>query len=105
MVRVSLREWKARPRSGYPPDHLSSILIPFLIVTIGLAALAWRSYVLSARMERGVNTLAMQYAGYAAQISASRIDAAVGSEMSRASEEWQKVERRSPSSAELQKWI
>jgi len=105
MVRAFLAKWKASPQSGDRPDHVSSILVPFLIVTIGLAALAWRSYVLSARMETGVNTLAMQYAGYAAQISASRIDAAVGSELYRASEEWQKVERRSPSSAELRKWI
>src|SRR5437016_4263492 len=105
MVRAFLAKWKASPRSGDRPDHVSSILIPFLIVTIGLGVLAWRSYVLSVRMERGVNTLAVQYAGYAAQISASRIDAAVGSELYRASEEWQKAERRSPSSGELQKWI
>jgi len=105
MVRAFLAKWKASPKSGDRPDRVSSILVPFLIVTIGLAALAWRSYVLSARMERGVNTLAMQYAGYAAQISASRIDAAVRGELYRASEEWQQVERRSPSSAELQKWI
>src|SRR5213075_179987 len=105
MVRAFLAKWKSSPRQGDRPDHVSSILVPFLIVTIGLAVLAWRSYVLSARMERGVNTLAMQYAGYAAQISASRIDAAVRDELYHASEEWQKVERRSPSSTELQKWI
>ena len=105
MVRDFLAKWKLSPRSDDRPDHVSSILVPFLIVTLALGVLVWRSYVLSERTERGVDTLAMQYAGYAAQISASRIDAAVGNEQSRASEEWQKVERRSPSSAELQKWI
>src|SRR5205807_6564040 len=105
MVRDFLAKWKSSPRSGDRPDHVSPILVPFLIVALGLGVLAWRSYVLSERTERGVDTLAMQYAGYAAQISASRIDAAVGNEQSRASEEWQQVERRSPSSVELQKWI
>jgi signal transduction histidine kinase len=105
MVRAFLAKWKGSPRSGDRPDHVSSILVPFLIVTIGLGVLAWRSYVLSERMERGVNTLAMQYAGYAADISARRIDAAVRNELTKASDEWQQVERRSPSPAELQKWI
>src|SRR5258708_6441363 len=105
MVRALLAKLKVSPRSGDRPDHVSPILVPFLIVTIGLGVLAWRSYVLSARMEHGVNTLAMQYAGYAAEISARRIDAAVHDELYRASEEWQKVERRSPSSEGLQKWI
>src|SRR3954447_12105791 len=105
MVRDFLAKWKSSPRSGDRPDHVSAILVPFLIVTLALGVLAWRSYVLSERTERGVDTLAMQYAGYAAQISASRIDAAVGNEQSRASEERQNLERRSPRSVELQKWI
>src|SRR4051794_17822385 len=105
MVRAFLAKWKANPQSADRPDRVSSILVPFLIVTLGLAVLAWRSYILSERTERGVDTLAMQYAGYAAQIGASRIDTAVGAELYRASEEWQKVERRSPSSVELQNWI
>jgi signal transduction histidine kinase len=105
MIRALLAKWKGSRRSGDRPDHVSPILVPFLIVTIGLGVLAWRSYVLSAGMERGVNTLAMQYAGYAAEISARRIDAAVHDELYRASEEWQKTERRSPSPAGLQKWI
>src|ERR1700756_4018825 len=105
MVRALLAKLKASPQSGDRSDHVSPILVPFLIITIGLGVLASRSYVLSARMERGVNTLAMQYAGYAAEISARRIDAAVHDELYRASEEWQRVERRSPSRAELQKWI
>jgi signal transduction histidine kinase len=105
MVRDFLAKWKSSPRSGDQPDHVSSILVPFLIVTLALGVLAGRSYILSERTERGVDTLAMQYAGYAAQISASRIDAAVGNEQSRASEQWQKAERHSPSSATLQTWI
>jgi signal transduction histidine kinase len=105
MVRDFLAKWKSSPRSGDRPDHVSSILVPFLIVTLALGVLAGRSYILSERTERGVDTLAMQYAGYAAQISASRIDAAVGNEQSRASEQWQKAERHSPSSATLQTWI
>src|SRR5882757_2567972 len=103
MLRALMAKWKAGAHAGDRPNHVSAILIPFLIVTAGLAVLAWRSYVLSERMERGVNTLAMQYAGYAADIRARRIDSAVGAELFRASDEWQKVERRSPSGAELQK--
>ena len=105
MVRAFLAKLKVSPRSGDRPDRVSSILGPFLIVTVGLGVLAWRSYVLSERMEAGVNTLAMQYAGYAADISARRIDAAVHDELDHATVEWQKAERRSPSSAELLKWI
>jgi signal transduction histidine kinase len=105
MARALLAKWKLSPRSGERSDHVSSILIPFLIVIVGLGVLAWRSYVLSERMERGVNTLAMQYAGYAADISARRIDAAVRNETDRATEEWQGVERRSPSATELRNWI
>jgi len=105
MLRARLTKWKLSPPSGDRSDHVSSILIPFLIVIVGLGVLAWRSYVLSERMERGVNTLAMQYAGYAADISARRIDAAVANEVYHATEEWQRAERRSASPAELQKWI
>src|SRR5258707_2592561 len=105
MVRAFLAKLKVSPRSSDRPDRVSSILVPFLIVTAGLGVLAWRSYVLSERMERGVHTLAMQYAGYAADISARRIDGAVGAELFRASEEWQGVEQRSPSAIELKKVI
>lgn len=75
------------------PDRVS-ILLPFLIISIGLGVLAWRSYVLSARAERGAKTLAAQYAGYAADITARRVDAAVRAEMGRVSDEWQQMERR-----------
>lgn len=72
-----------------------SILVPFLIISAGLGVLAWRSYQLSVRMERGANTLAVQYAAYASEITASRVDAAVRAEFQRANDEWQQIERGS----------
>jgi signal transduction histidine kinase len=84
-----------------------SVLIPFLIISAGLGVLAWRSYELSTRMERGAKTLAIQYAGYAADITARRVDAAVRAEFSRANDEWQQIERRSaePDDAAIREWI
>ncbi|MGZ7033113.1 MAG: sensor histidine kinase, partial [Thermoanaerobaculia bacterium] len=72
-----------------------------------LGVLAWRSYQLSVRMERGANEVAVQYAGYAAEITARRVDNAVRSEFSQAWDEWQQVERRNPSPGitALQEWI
>jgi signal transduction histidine kinase len=87
-------------------DHFS-ILVPFLIISIGLGVLAWRSYELSVKMERSANTLAVQYAGYAADISARRLDNAVRSEFARVGDEWQHVERRTetPDTEALREWI
>jgi signal transduction histidine kinase len=84
-----------------------SILVPFLIISIGLGVLAWRSYELSARLEDGVNTLAMQYAGYAADITARRVDSAVRNGIFDASEEWQQLERKTPNpdSEMLEQWL
>lgn len=106
MVRRVLAKLRAIPRVGERSDR-ASILLPFLIISIGLGVLAWRSYLLSARMERGVDTLAMQYAGYAADISARRVDAAVQAEFFAAAEEWQQTERRwaAPSPESLQTWV
>jgi signal transduction histidine kinase len=106
MVRERFAKWKASPPAGERSNR-ASILLPLLIISVGLGVLAWRSYQLSARMEHGVSTLAQQHAGYAANITASRIDATVGNELFRATEEWQQVERRypSPTSARLQSWI
>jgi signal transduction histidine kinase len=94
-----LPHWRARQ------DRVS-ILLPFLIISIGLGALAWRSYHLSAKMEESAMRLAGQYAGYAAEITARRVDAAASAEMARASEEWQQMERRlgSPTFASLREW-
>jgi signal transduction histidine kinase len=85
----------------------ASILLPFLIISIGLGVLAWRSYQLSMRMEKGATTLAQQYANYAAEITARRVDSAVRQELFRATEEWQQVERRTPAPTfeALEHWI
>lgn len=94
------------PRLGERRNRVS-ILLPFLIIAAGLGMLAWRSYQLSERMQRGASTLAIQYAGYAAEITARRTDAAIRSEILSASDEWQQVERRSaaPGVLSLQEWI
>src|ERR1700680_4751262 len=106
MVRALLVKLKNIGRAGDGSNRVS-VLLPFVIISIGLGVLAWRSYQLSARMERGVETLGTQYAGYAADITARRLDAAARAEIFRASEEWQQVERRSsfPTSAALQQWV
>lgn len=106
MVRALLAKFKLKPRRGGRTDRVS-IVIPFLIISSGLGVLAWRSYQLSVRMEQGANDVAVQYAGYAAEITASRVDTAVRSEFSRAWDEWQQVERRSPSPSidALRDWL
>jgi signal transduction histidine kinase len=85
----------------------ASVLLPFLIISIGLGVLAWRSYELSVRMERGVSDLAAQYVAYASDINARRVDTAVNNELFRAAEEWQQIERRvaSPNAGVLQEWL
>jgi signal transduction histidine kinase len=94
------------PHPGRRRDR-ASILVPFLIISAGLLALAWRSYNLSFRMEQGATALAAQYAGYAADITARRVDAAVRTEMAVAYDEWQQMERRvdAPTQASLSAWI
>ena len=106
MVRAFLAKLKHASRAGGRPDRVS-ILLPFFIISLGLGALAWRSYYLSAKMEESATTLAGQYAGYAAEISARRVDAAARAEMTRVSEEWQQMERRfgAPTFAGLRDWI
>ena len=88
------------------PDRVS-ILLPFIIISVALFVLAWRSYNLSVRTELGAKTLAMQYAGYAAEITASRVDAAARAEMAAVSDEWQQTERRlgDPTFGALRDWI
>src|SRR5688572_8131926 len=85
----------------------ASIVLPFIVISIAFAALAYRSYHLSVRMERGLETLAVQYLGYAAETTARRADAAVRSEMAKASEDWQMVERSTeiPEFEALHQWI
>lgn len=93
-------------RSGNRPQR-ASVFFPFLIISVALGGLAWRSYQLSIRTERGANALAAQYAEYAAEISARRADAAIRTELAKVSEDWQVAERRAPSPASemLQEWI
>jgi signal transduction histidine kinase len=94
------------PHPGRRRDRVS-IILPFLIISAGLMALAWRSYNLSVKMEQGATALAEQYAGYAAEITARRVDAAVRAEITLISEEWQQMERRlaQPTNASLSAWI
>jgi len=93
-------------RRGGRPDRVR-ILLPFLLISIGLGVLAWRSYNLSVRTEEGAKTLAIQYAQYASEITASRVDAAARAEMSAVAEEWQQLERRiaDPTFAALSDWV
>ncbi|HKO00434.1 MAG TPA: HAMP domain-containing sensor histidine kinase [Thermoanaerobaculia bacterium] len=93
MIGRLLVKLKAMPERGRRKDH-ASILLPFFIIAIGLGVLAYRSYHLSVRMERSVDTLAKQYSAYAADITARHVDAAVRGEFTRASESWQQIERR-----------
>jgi len=103
-IAAKLRD--AIPSPGRHRDRVS-ILLPFFIISLGLGALAWRSYNLSVRMEQGATSLAERYAGYAAEITARRVDAAVSTEMTRASDDWQQMERRipQPTASSLVAWI
>jgi signal transduction histidine kinase len=93
-------------RGGDRTDR-ASILLPFLIISIGLGVLAWRSWQLSERMEHNNETLAQQYASYTSEITARRIDSVVAGELINANEDWQKVERRmsTPTAEALRGWI
>ena len=106
MLRRLIDRFRVHSHHGEHPDRVS-ILLPFLIISAGLGVLAWRSYELSVRMERGANTLAVQYAGYAAEITARRVDAAVRAEFSRVNDEWQQIERGSnaPDDEAVREWI
>jgi signal transduction histidine kinase len=106
MIRSLIAKLPRFDRSGGRSDQLT-IAIAFLIISAGIGVLAWRSYHLSKRMERGANTLAVQYAGYAAEITARRVDAAVRAEIQDASEEWQQNERKAeePDFDGLRAWI
>lgn len=108
MFRGSLAAWTARSgKQDRGGGHASSILLPFFIIAAGLGVLAWRSFQLSARTEQGLETMAMQYAAYTADITARHVDSALRAEIFRASEQWQQTERRSPAPNEpaLQRWI
>ena len=67
--QVTERLKAAVPRSERMRTRVS-ILLPFIIISIGLGGLAIRSYSLSVRMEQGANALAEQDAGAAAELTA-----------------------------------
>jgi len=106
MFRSFLAKLRRLSASGERSEH-ASILVPFLIIAAGLGVLAYRSYQLSVETERGANTIAAQYASYASEITAKRVDNAVRAEMTKANDDWQTVERRlpGPSFEALQEWI
>src|SRR5436305_356108 len=83
------------------------VLLPLLIISIALGGLAWRAWQLSRQMEHGANTLAMQYAGYAADVTARQLDSAAANELFKVSEEWQQLERgmAKPAANALQSWV
>ena len=101
-----IEKLRALSPRGRRSDRVS-ILLPFLIISLGLGGLAWRSYDLSRKTERGAKTLAIQYAGYSAEIAARRVDAAVRAEMIRASDEWRQTERRygAPTFTSVRDWV
>src|SRR5512146_1467817 len=81
------------------------IVVPFILISAALLVLAFRSYQLSVRMERGLDTLAIQYLDYAAEITAQKSNAAARAEMFRVSEQWQQIERgHAPSYDSLNGW-
>ena len=83
------------------------VVLPLLIISVALGGLAWRAWQLSRQMEHGANTLAMQYAGYAADVTARQLDSAAGAELFKTSEEWQGLERgmSTPTAGALQSWV
>ncbi len=90
-------------RSSVLPAY---IVLPFVLVVGALAALSYHSYRLSVRTERGVATLSVQYLHHAAEISATRADAAVDAEVFRAADDWQQIERTSrPTRESLEQWL
>ncbi|HYC93080.1 MAG TPA: HAMP domain-containing sensor histidine kinase [Thermoanaerobaculia bacterium] len=106
MFDAILSKLRVASRRGGRPDRVS-ILLPFVIISIGLGVLAWRSYNLSVRTEQGAKTLANEYARYTSEITASRVDAAARAEMAAVAEEWQQIERRiaDPTFATLRDWM
>jgi signal transduction histidine kinase len=100
--RATTRALSTRPSSQLRPY----IVIPFLLVATALGVLSWHSYQLSARTERALSTLSVQYLHHAAEISASRADAVVSAEIFQAAEEWQLVERESSHSrSAIEQWL
>ncbi|HUP65872.1 MAG TPA: HAMP domain-containing sensor histidine kinase [Thermoanaerobaculia bacterium] len=101
-TRSTIRSLFSGPSSILRPY----IVIPFLLVAGALAALSYHSYQLSVRTERTLGTLSVQYLHHAAEISASRADAVIKSEIFQAADEWQQIERASnPTRESLEEWL
>jgi signal transduction histidine kinase len=86
----------------------ASLLVPFFIIAVAFAAMGYRSYDMSVRTERSLESLTVQYLEYSAAITARRVDTAVQAEIFRASEEWQQIERLSGGAPEwdsLAEWV
>ncbi len=100
-------EKNRRPFLDRPFRAGASFIVPFIVIALAFGALSWRSYQLSARMETGLNNLAVQYLSYAAEITARRVDASVRGEMFKVTEDWQQVERmnQGPTFETLRDWI
>src|ERR1051325_1023976 len=54
--------------------HARDVILPLLIISIALGGLAWRAWQLSREVEHGAKTLAMQYAGDDAGVTARPLD-------------------------------
>lgn len=88
------------------PAVRASIIFPFIIIAAALSVLAWRSHQLSVRMEGGLTALAVQYLGYAAELTATRADAQMRDLMLEAAEDFRLLERSSGTAdfTALQQW-
>src|ERR1043166_259364 len=107
MFERPLARLRASLTRSDPSTRARNVLLPLLIISVALGGLAWRSWQLSRQMEHGANTLAMQYAGYAADVTARQLDSAAGNELFKVSEEWQQLERgmSKPAVGALQSWM
>src|SRR6266542_2697462 len=107
MFRGFLARLRASLTRSERSTRARDVLLPLLIISVALGGLAWRAWQLSRQMEHGANTLAMQYAGYAADVTARQLDSAAASELFKVSEEWQQLERGMtvPTAGALQSWV
>ncbi|HVT45936.1 MAG TPA: HAMP domain-containing sensor histidine kinase [Thermoanaerobaculia bacterium] len=101
---------RAKFRTIFENSHIydrASIVIPFFVISIALGVLAYRSYHLSVRMERGLDSLSIQYLAYAAEVTARRADSTVRNTMNGTLEDWHEIERGNPNPdfESLQQWV
>jgi signal transduction histidine kinase len=89
------------------PYGRASVIVPFLAIAIALGVLAYRSYHLSMRMEKALNSFAVHYLVYAAEVTARRTDVVASTTRLNAHEQWQQVERSNPAPDfdALQNWL